>query len=176
MFLFLFLFLFLLSSCKCIHYHKKTIIIDEKDIIPITKTIISKDPRAGLSYDKYYQLRGSSSNLNGFYKVIIDKDTFYTLHFENGTKNIEQNIIKYYYKNKIYKVDIYLSTYLINKYYSIEDFSCKNKSVKFYIKNVFSENVIESFNAEQKIEGKYIMWYFDGKTRGFSKKALCNCE
>ncbi|GIZ16041.1 hypothetical protein RCZ15_22260 [Capnocytophaga catalasegens] len=87
-------------------------------------------PRIGYSSVPYYVLKEKKEILNGFYKVIIDNNTFYTLHFQNGSKSDwkKDRVIKFYKSNKLYRLDIYFADSVSGlSYYSIDNFNCKEK-------------------------------------------------
>jgi len=65
---------------------------------------------------RYFALIGSKTPLKGLYKVIDQKNYYHIVYFENGTEipSSYLNVVKYYYLNKIYKIDLTTRQKLIN--------------------------------------------------------------
>ncbi|GIZ16038.1 hypothetical protein [Capnocytophaga catalasegens] len=177
------LFLLLLINSSLSYSQKDTITVRESNIAFISQDIYIEDPRIGILTTDVYILKEEKTPLNGFYKVIINNDYFYTLAFDKGSKILNNgNIIKYYKNNKIYKLDIYYPTFYEHEYYyTIEPFNCDVKKTKVYIKYIENDSKTKSiFRARQIIDEKYIVWTFIKKNHpqsiSFLKERICNCD
>lgn len=96
-----------------LYAQKDTIVINQQDIrIKQEQVHHLKNPRGGYSLVKEYYLKATNELLNGFYKIIIDKNHFYTLYFEDGIRSLKTdpyiNTIKYYRNNSIYKLEVFI--------------------------------------------------------------------
>lgn len=140
-----------------------------------------KNPRGGYSLVKEYYLKETNALLNGFYKIMIDGNNYYTLYFENGIKSLKTkpylNMVKYYQNNRIYKLEVFYPTLITTLYYySIEDFDCKAKRLTGYKKNIFNNTTESVFKIKQKATKDSIKWVFKGNEKGkinFSKMEIC---
>lgn len=155
-----------------------TIVAYEKDITRITKT---GSHRAKLSL--YVLKENTEKRLNGFYKVIVDENSFYTCFFYKGVKYFfdqpNYNIVKYYKKEgegyKLYQLDVYEPPYIrIRSHFLIENFSCKAKKLKVYHIDTSSDEVLEKYHLKLRISEKAIVLRRRGKNiLFFPKEGLC---
>ena len=143
-----------------------TIVAYEKDITRITKT---GSHRAKLSL--YVLKENTEKRLNGFYKVIVDENSFYTCFFYKG--------VKYYRKEgkgyKLYQLDVYEPPYIrIRSHFLIENFSCKAKKLKVYHIDTSSDEVLEKYHLKLRISEKAIVLTRRGENiLFFPKEGLC---
>ncbi|GIZ16043.1 hypothetical protein [Capnocytophaga catalasegens] len=176
---FLYLLLFLSTT---IYAQKDTIVIKQSDINHIKKTS-SHSPRGGIEITSYHALNNTGKPLDGFYKVIVGNNSFYTCYFEVGNKNsqVSNNIVKYYKDNKLYKIDIYYPEFYESTfYYTITPFDCKMKKVTIYKKNILREEVVDTLQAKKKISGKFVRYKVYNKKKSlnvfYPREDICECE
>ena len=155
-----------------------TIVTYEKDITRVYET----GDRGGKFF--YYVVKENPDKpLKGFYKIIMDEDTFYTCFFDSGMKHLydpsDYNIVKYYRKEgegyKLYQLDVYEPPYIrIRSHFLIENFSCKAKKLKVYHIDTSSDEVLEKYNLKLRISEKAIVLMRRGKNiLFFPKEGLC---
>ena len=167
-----------------VYSQQDTITVNKKEIISIEQDIHTQDQRTGYYSVRYFALIGSKTPLKGLYKVIDQKNYYHIVYFENGTEipSSYLNVVKYYYLNKIYKIDIFLASALGGKtfYYSVNNFKCRKKKLKIYQKSTWYDSVEKEFSVKQKIEEKYLVWYGDSKSTfdilKIPNENICSCK
>jgi hypothetical protein len=178
------LMLSIIIFSSVIVYSQDTISINEKAITLVQNRFFDKkDPREGVwIYTHYYAFKNTKRPLNGYYKVTIDKNNYYIIHFELGTKTTgnRDKVVKYYKNKKLSKIDIYFEGYYSSSstYWTINFFDCKSKKAIIYRKNYWSESIEDTLYAQQSYDEEYINWVyiFDGREgNNYISKKLCDC-
>ncbi|MDY3319603.1 hypothetical protein PG637_10050 [Riemerella anatipestifer] len=175
--------LVLLVLANELYSQKDTVVINQQDIkIKQEQVYHLKHPRGGYNFVKEYRLKKTNELLNGFYKVIVDENYFYTLYFENGIKVLKTapylNIVRYYQNDSIHKIEVFYPASITTLYYhSIENFDCKAKRLIGYKRNIYDDATKSTFKIKQKITKDSIKWCFKGDDEKgkifFSKNGGC---
>ena len=170
----LFIFNSINSYCQDELYFLKTpkniITLYEKDIS--TTHDIGGNLRGSWSTNDYYIVKETNKKLNGFYKIIIDKDNYYTGYFEKGYKRLSKtkNIFKYYNKSgAITKIELYEESFLSSRpyYYSINNY--RKDAEKLKVIQIIEGRKNKKRIIKQKKCGNFYIWKMK-----FSRKLFAN--
>ena len=107
---------------------------------------------------KYYIVKETKKKLNGFYKIIINDDNYYTGHFNNGFKSLKNdvNAFKYYQSGSFTNLELHNPRdYGTPYYFTIFNYSENLKKLKLKLTNDGFEKVLGELK-QKKCEGFFI--------------------
>lgn len=163
-------------------FSQDTITLYASDIESVQHINKVKNLRLKPTFSKYIINKNTNELLNGFYKIITDKNSYYLIHYKNGAEEKDRPSIIKYYKNDIL-VGFDLKGRLIegNLYTSVPVYSCKSKIISILKKDYETGKVLEEQKVRQKISKRHIQWKIysvDGKYLGKRSyhKSYFGCE
>ncbi|QCE42751.1 hypothetical protein [Psychroserpens sp. NJDZ02] len=119
-----------------------------------TKSIITKK-----SINKQY-----NKPLNGLYKVITGNDTFFITKYKEGLEdNKVFNYVKYYYKGKLFKIEVKGIQIIGTNYISIPKYNCKNTTLQGNYIDITNDKIVEPIKIKQRARKKHILWKIKSK-------------
>nr|WP_314999891.1 hypothetical protein [uncultured Capnocytophaga sp.] len=163
-------------------FSQDTITLYASDIQSVQYINELKKTRSKPTFFKYTIDKNTNELLNGFYKIITDKNNYCLIHYKNGIEEKDlPSIVKYYKNDTLVGFDLKGRLTEGNLYTSVPKYSCKSKIIKVFKKDYETDKILEERKVYQKVSRRYIYWKIystDGKYLGKSRynKHYFGCE
>ena len=151
--------------------------INYQDVYAVTDTIMDEDPRNPPSLNRKLVFKNDNEPLDGFFKIITSKNTYFTSKYNKGKSDTYFNVTKYFYDNKIVSIKYQAEPIIGSSYIYIPDYSCNTDVVGYQMSYCLgcediSMNgdydpvyIIDTLSIQQQRKGEVIQWKIKSKSK-----------